>query len=110
MSEMTNTAAIDQAALTDDLFTKDDSAYVDADRMTRPSLSYWSDAWRRFRGNKVAMVSSIILLIIILMAIFQPMFSPYDYDTNDHTVTNVKSCTTHIDKSFNREQYCDQIY
>ncbi len=96
MSEMTNTAAIDQAALTDDLFTKDDSAYVDADRMTRPSLSYWSDAWRRFRGNKVAMVSSIILLIIILMAIFQPMFSPYDYDTNDLFSINQAPSAEHI--------------
>ena len=82
MSEITNTAAVGQVELTDDLFVKDDSAYEDADRMTRPSLSYWIDAWRRFRGNKVAMVSSVILLIIILMAIFQPMFGPYDYDTN----------------------------
>lgn len=96
MSEMTNTAAVNQVELTDDLFVKDDSAYVDADRMTRPSLSYWSDAWRRFRGNKVAMVSSVILLIIILMAIFQPMFSKYDYDTNDLFAINQAPSAEHI--------------
>ena len=96
MSEMTNTAAVSQVELTDDLFVKDDSAYVDADRMTRPSLSYWSDAWRRFRANKVAMVSSVILLIIILMAIFQPMFSPYDYDTNDLFSINQAPSAAHI--------------
>lgn len=96
MSEMTNTAAVSQVELTDDLFVKDDSAYVDADRMTRPSLSYWSDAWRRFRANKVAMVSSVILLIIILMAIFQPMFSPYDYDTNDLFSINQAPSAEHI--------------
>lgn len=96
MSEITNTAAVSQVELTDDLFVKDDSAYEDADRMTRPSLSYWSDAWRRFRGNKVAMVSSVILLIIILMAIFQPMFSPYDYDTNDLFAINQAPSAAHI--------------
>ncbi len=43
--------------LEDSLFEKDDSAHVNADKMSRPSLTYWSDAWRRFKGNKVAMVS-----------------------------------------------------
>lgn len=61
-----------EVLLTDDLFTKDDTAYADADKMTRPSLTYWSDAWRRFKENKLAMVSSVILLIIIAMAIVQP--------------------------------------
>lgn len=96
MRECTDTAAVNQMELTDELFTKDDSAYVDADRMTRPSLSYWSDAWRRFRSNKVAMVSSVILLIIILMAIFQPMFSRYDYDTNDLFAINQAPSAEHI--------------
>ena len=59
---------MDWQELEDSLFEKDDSAYVDADKMTRPSLTYWSDAWRRFRGNRVAMVSAVILLIVILMA------------------------------------------
>ena len=96
MKEFTEAVAIDPAELSDELFVKDDSAYVDADRMTRPSLSYWSDAWRRFRANKVAMVSSVILLIIILMAIFQPMFSPYDYDTNDLFSINQAPSAEHI--------------
>lgn len=69
---------------------------MDADRMTRPSLSYWSDAWRRFRSNKVAMVSSIILLIIILMAIVQPMVSRYDYDTNDLFAINQGPSMEHL--------------
>ena len=74
---------MDLQNLDDGLFEKDDSAYIDADKMTRPSLTYWSDAWRRFKSNKVAMVSAVILLIIILMAIFQPMVSKYAYDEQD---------------------------
>ena len=57
--------------LEDSLFEKDDSARVNADKMSRPSLTYWSDAWRRFKGNKVAMVSAVILILIIGMAIVQ---------------------------------------
>lgn len=45
----------------------------------RPSLSYWKDAFRRFRHNKLAIVMSIILLIIVLLAIFGPIVSPYTY-------------------------------
>ena len=96
MKEFTEAVAIDPAELSDELFVKDDSAYVDADRMTRPSLSYWSDAWRRFRSNKVAMVSAVILTIIILMAILQPMFSPYDYDTQDLFSINQGPSAEHI--------------
>lgn len=72
----------------EELFEKDDSAYIDADKMTRPSLTYWSDAWRRFKSNKVAVVSAVILLLIILMAIFQPMLCKYSYDQQDWFSTN----------------------
>ena len=77
MKNVSNAAAAaeQEILLTDDLFVKDDSAYTDADKMTRPSLSYWSDAWRRFKENKLAMVSAAILLVIVLLAVFQPMLS-----------------------------------
>ena len=65
--------------LPDELFQRDSSLTADADKMTRPSLSYWSDAWRRFKENKVAVISSAILLVIVLMALIQPMFSRYAY-------------------------------
>lgn len=45
----------------------------------RPSISYWKDAMRRFTRNKLAMVMLAILLIIILVAIFGPVISPYTY-------------------------------
>lgn len=88
--------ADDEILLTDDLFTKDDSAYTDADKMTRPSLSYWQDAWRRFRENKLAMVSAVILLVIILLAIFQPIFSPYEYDQTDYFAINQGPSAAHL--------------
>ena len=88
MEEKVMLEDMDLQNLDDGLFEKDDSAYIDADKMTRPSLTYWSDAWRRFKSNKVAMVSAVILLIIILMAIFQPMVSKYAYDEQDWMTIN----------------------
>lgn len=54
----------------------------------RPSTTFWKDAWRRLKKNHVAMASVAVLLLITLMAIFAPMFSPYDYATQDIFAVN----------------------
>lgn len=82
--------------LDESLFEKDDSAYANADKMNRPSLTYWSDAWRRFKENKVAMVSAIILILIVLMAVFQPMVSKYAYDEQDLYAINQSPSSEHL--------------
>lgn len=46
----------------------------------RESTTYWKDAMRRFRKNKVAMVSLALIIIIALFAFIGPMFMPYTYD------------------------------
>lgn len=43
------------------------------------STSYWQDAWRRLKKNKLAMTGLIIIILISLLAIFGPMLSPYSY-------------------------------
>lgn len=49
----------------------------------RESVSFFKDAMRNLRKNKIAMVCIVVILIIILIAIFVPMFYPYDYATQD---------------------------
>lgn len=95
MDEKLNVKGIDLRNLDDTLFEKDDSAYADADKLNRPSVTYWSDAWRRFRGNKVAMVSAVILVLVIFMAVFQPMASPYTYDEQDLFAINQGPSSEH---------------
>ncbi len=46
----------------------------------RKSVSYWADAWRRLRRNKVAMVAAVILVLIMLFAFVGPMLVPYSYN------------------------------
>ena len=46
----------------------------------RKSVSYWKDAWRRLRRNKVAMVAMVIVILIALYAFIGPLIVPYSYD------------------------------
>lgn len=39
----------------------------------RPSIGYWSNAWRKLRENKVALFSMILIIFIILCAVFAPI-------------------------------------
>jgi len=59
-----------------------------AQAIVRPSLTYWQDAWRRLKKNPAAITAIIILIIMSLMAIFQPMLSPYSFSEQDLSLTN----------------------
>lgn len=63
---------------------KDIQAY---NSISRPSLTYWKDAWIRLKKNKVAIISLSIIVLYILLAIFAPIFSKHGYLTTnyDHT-------------------------
>lgn len=65
------------------------------DALSRPSLSYWQDAWRRIRGNRVAFCCLIILIIYILLAIFVPIFSPYGMAEQDASAMNQGPSVAH---------------
>lgn len=46
----------------------------------RPSTTFFKDGCKRFLKNKVATVSLIVIVLIVLIAIFLPMFWPYSYE------------------------------
>lgn len=66
-----------------------------ADTIVRPSVSYWADVFRRIRQDKVAVISLSIIAIICLLAIFAPMFCPYDYETNNLQAINQAPSAEH---------------
>ena len=61
----------------------------------RESRTFLKDAFRRFVKNKVALVCTIILGVILLAALLLPLFWPYAYDeqlgiiTSDATYNNL---------------------
>lgn len=48
---------------------KDDEA---AELIARPSISFWQDAWRRLKENKVAMFALVLLFVMTVMIIVGP--------------------------------------
>ena len=51
--------------------------------ISRPSVSYWKMCWMRLKKDKLAMLGLTVLVIMTLLAILVPMFSPYTYDQTD---------------------------
>lgn len=46
----------------------------------RESVSFWRDGARRFRKNKIAMASLIVIILIFIFAFILPYFYPYGYE------------------------------
>lgn len=61
---------------------------VKSEEITKPSMSYWQDVWRRLKSNRVAMASLVFLVLLTFMAIVGPMMTPYSYNTNNLSMTN----------------------
>ena len=70
----------------DDWFTPSDKKGDEAERVVRPSQSYWQDSLRRLRKNKLAMAGLIFLIFLVFMAIFGPVISPHSY--NEQVLSN----------------------
>ncbi|MCQ2584671.1 MAG: ABC transporter permease [Treponema sp.] len=59
----------------------------------RESVGFWKDGFRRFRKNKVAVTSFFVVVFIILISFFVPLFYPYDYHTQYKGSENLKPLT-----------------
>ncbi|MFJ8263481.1 ABC transporter permease [Rummeliibacillus sp. NPDC094406] len=53
--------------------------HADTEKLSEKSVSFWKEVMLRFSHNKLAIVGLIILAIVMLLAIFVPVFSPYSY-------------------------------
>src|SRR6478609_3554666 len=51
-----------------------------AERISKPSLSFWQDAWLRIRKNKAAVVSVFVLFLFIIMSLVGPHLNGRDGD------------------------------
>ncbi|TFJ92247.1 ABC transporter permease [Lentibacillus salicampi] len=65
------------ADIPDDWFKWKDKDPEAAETVSRPSLSYWKDAWKRLKKNKLAMAGLVFLVILGILAVIGPILSPY---------------------------------
>ncbi len=50
---------------------------------TTPTVTYWKDAVRRLRKNRLAIAGFWIIVALLLVAVAGPMISPYSYEDQD---------------------------
>lgn len=58
----------------------------------RESVSYWQDAWRRLKNNKIAMISMFVIIAAVLFAFIGPLFRQYGYEQQIRGFENVQPC------------------
>ena len=56
----------------------------------------WKEVWRRLKKNKMAMVSLLILLVIVMFALFPSIIAPYGYDEQDMSRTFRSPCLRYL--------------
>lgn len=71
------------------MWEKLDVSFKDAEKVERPSLTYWQDAWQRLRRNKVAIASLIVIILIMLVSIIVPYLWKFKYSDQILDFSNI---------------------
>jgi len=88
----TNTPQIE---LNERLLTKIEKNKDELNKVVRPSLTYWQDAWIKLKKNKIATISLVIILVYTAFAIFAPILSGYDYISQNADARNLRPNAEH---------------
>lgn len=85
-----------KANMTEEMFQRVGVDEQSSETIVRPSISYWQDAIRRLKKNKVAMFSLFFLIFMVLMCIFAPYIYPHPYNEQNIAITNQAPTLEHI--------------
>ncbi len=70
---------IEKFGLKEDDFEKANETEKESMVEMHKSVSFWADAWRRFRANTVSMVALGVFILTLIFAFIGPMIVPYTY-------------------------------
>ncbi|MEW4308808.1 ABC transporter permease [Rossellomorea marisflavi] len=77
-----------QEQLNNDLFQRQKASESLSEKIERPSLSFWQDAWIRLRKSKGAIIGMVVTLIIVFFAFVGPMMN--DHKFSDQNIRHAK--------------------
>jgi oligopeptide transport system permease protein len=86
---MNKMSDINNINFTPDLWEKVQGKGKKGDEISRPSLTYWQDAWRRLKLNKASMGGLFTIILLIIIAFFGPLVSPYTYYDQDLNLASI---------------------
>ncbi|MEY7998772.1 ABC transporter permease [Clostridium sp. Mt-5] len=93
-------------------FEKVSKKEKESETLIRPTMSYWQDVWRRLKLNKLAMAGLIFVIFITLLALLGPIFSKYNYYSQNLNGANLPPSGAHwfgTDK-FGRDVFIRILY
>ena len=86
---------INKEAITDDMFELLDESEKNSEFIAMESNTFFQDAWGRYKKNKLALAGLIFLVIMVALAIFVPILSPYGFESQDLTMKNALPTLAH---------------
>lgn len=87
---MTINTNIDQNKLSNEMFIRVGTKGLDAEKISKPSITFWSDVWRRFRKNKLALLGLVIITLVIFLVVAGPIIAQKNYQFIDTSIKNQK--------------------
>lgn len=87
---------MDKRQINDSLFEKAQVEASEKERIAAPASGMLKDAWLRLKKNKAATVSLFVLIAIILLAVFAPVFSKYSFKDTDYSLVFATPSKDHI--------------
>ncbi|HWS80625.1 MAG TPA: ABC transporter permease [Rubrobacter sp.] len=66
-----------QITLTQDLFEPVKRSVRDAEELSAPPAGFWSDAWRRLKRDRIALLAGGIIFLVFILAVIGPWLTPY---------------------------------
>ncbi|PAV31463.1 diguanylate cyclase [Virgibacillus profundi] len=69
--------------------------HAESEKIVGKSTSYWKDAWRRFRKNKLALAGVVIIVLLGIMSFIGGPISGHTYDGNDLLNVNQSPSAEH---------------
>lgn len=82
--------------INDAMFVKAEVASGEKEHIAGAASGMLADAWLRLRKNKAAVVALFILIAIILLALFGPILSPYNFAATDYPNAYASPTSAHI--------------
>lgn len=52
-----------------------DHSRFDAEKIDRPTITYWQGAWRRLKKNPLAVVAMVMLAVVLFFVLLGPTIS-----------------------------------
>ncbi|SHH59185.1 dipeptide transport system permease protein [Anaerosphaera aminiphila DSM 21120] len=68
----------------------------DSEKITRPTIGYWKDVFRRLRQNKLAMTGLVVIVLLIVMSFVGPLITGMDYAVQNLADKNLRPSGAHL--------------